>query len=401
MINSKILPIHNRYAIDFARGNGAYLFDKNGKEYIDFHGGVAVNILGHNDTDIKNAIIEQIDTGITHLSNTFFHQKIVDLAERLCKLTFADSVYFLNSGTEVVEMAIKTCRKYYHDIRKKKNIGSNFFLNDREIPHIISLKNSFHGRTMGSIALQNKYTEGFEPTLKGFSQAEINNIDSIKKQIYSNTTAIFIEPIQGEGGVIECNKEFLQEVRKICDENDILLVIDEIQTGIGRTGYLYVYQYFDVIPNLLLTAKGLGSGVPIGAVLFDKNTASVMTVGSHGSTFGGNILSAAVSIAVLDKINKPENLKYISDIGLYLKNKLREKIGNLSAVKDIRGMGLMVGVEMIKLFDMDRLKLSLFDSGLLIMVSGNVVRILPSMCITKEDVDRASSILYNVIKQQS
>jgi acetylornithine/succinyldiaminopimelate/putrescine aminotransferase len=389
MSRENIANIHNRYGINLVRGEGAYLFDNNDIKYIDFHGGIAVNILGHGDSDINKVSIDQINTGIVHLSNVFYHEQVTNLAKKLCDMTFAEVVYFLNSGTEAVEMAIKICRKFYHRSKKNNIIveSDNFFGNDASIPHIISLKNSFHGRTFGSLSLQKKYTEDYGPVLAGFSQGKINDIESIKNQIFDNTVAIFIEPIQGEGGVFACNKEFLHEVKKICDDKNILLVFDEIQTGIGRTGFLYAYQYFNVEPDILLSGKALGGGFPISAVLMNNKTKNVMSVGDHGTTFGGNILSSAVANIVLEKISNQDTLSMIKSISDFLITSIKENLSNIIGVIDIRGMGLLIGIEIDdKIIDMVALKISLIDEKLLCMISGNVIRLLPSIKITNEDV---------------
>lgn len=389
MSRENIANIHNRYGVNLARGEGAYLFDDTGNKYIDFHGGIAVNILGHGDDDIKKAVIDQINTGIVHLSNVFYHEQVTNLAKKLCKMTFAEAVYFLNSGTEAVEMSIKICRKFYH--QNKKNTldaeNGNFFSNDINVPHIISLKNSFHGRTLGSLSLQQRYIDGYSPVLNGFSQGEINNIDSIRGQIFDNTVAIFIEPIQGEGGVFTCSKEFLHEIKTICEEKNILLVLDEIQTGIGRTGYLYTYQYFNIGPDILLSGKALGNGFPISAVLMNKKTKDIMALGDHGTTFGGNILSSTVANVVLDKIGNSDTLHQIKIISTMLMKSLRENFDGSEFIKEIRGMGLLIGIEVNdKIIDMSALKEALISEKLLCMISGNVIRLLPSIKITNDDI---------------
>ena len=335
-MKSNIMPTYNRKPVTFVRGDGVYLYDDKGNKYIDALCGLAVTSLGHSHPIISQAIKKQSQT-LLHTSNAFIidHQEM--LAKRLCQLTGMDNAFFCNSGAEAVEAAIKIARKYGHE---------RGFSN----PKIIVMSNSFHGRTMGAMsATSNKNShESFGPIIDGLIRVNFNDIDDIKNVIASNgdISAVLLEPIQGEGGIISCDIEYLQELDKLCKEKDILLMTDEVQSGFCRTGRWFSYQHFNIIPDVVMVAKALGNGVPIGACLAKNDAANILKAGMHGSTFGGNYLSTAVGLAVLDVMRDSQicmNVKHISDV---MKNACDSQLNPLNAVSEIRIYGMMIGVEL-------------------------------------------------------
>lgn len=375
---NKLLDVVNRRNLLFTHGSGGYLFDEKDEKYLDFVSGIAVNVFGHADPKICDIIADQ-SRKMMHISNYFRSNESEYAARRLSELTLGGSVFFLNSGTESVETAIKITRKYFHSNGKpEKN-------------EIICFKRSFHGRTLASIAAQGneKYLEGFEPKMPGFMHAELNNIASVKSLISNKTGGIMLEPIQGEGGVATCTQEFLEELREICNNNDILLIFDEVQCGVGRTGNLYAYQGYNIAPDILITAKGLGAGFPIGAVVCKENVGSVMKPGSHGSTFGCNPMATKIAGYVLDTVSQKEFLENvinqgnkITNIILAIQKKYPDKI------IEIRGKGLLIGVQISEQFSNRDLMIVTGNNKLLIPISSydNIVRILPRLNVSDEEI---------------
>lgn len=360
------------------KGLGSRVWDQQGKEFIDFAGGIAVNALGHCHPELTAALHQQADQ-LWHLSNVWTNEPALQLAKALCDKTFAEKVYFANSGAEANEAAFKLARKYAYD-----NLGA-------EKHEIISCNNSFHGRTLFTVSVggQPKYREGFEPVPAGISHVPFNSIEALEHQISDSTCAVVIEPIQGEGGITPATKEYLQAARHLCSKHNALLIFDEIQTGVGRTGKLYAYEHSQVTPDILTTAKALGGGFPIAAMLTTEQVSKSFNVGSHGSTYGGNPLGCAVALKLLQIVDTAEVLE-----GVFHKHhQITQQIAQLnqaaSIFKDIRGQGLLIGCE---LSDQYQGKARLFlelaqQTGLMVLVAGlNVIRLTPSLIIPEADI---------------
>ncbi|KAJ4705819.1 putative Acetylornithine aminotransferase [Melia azedarach] len=385
-----LVGVYARAPVVLASGKGCKLYDVEGKEYLDMSSGIAVNALGHGDPDWIKAVVDQASV-LTHTSNVYYSVPQIELAKCLVASSFADRVFFSNSGTEANEAAIKFARKYQrHSNPEAKEPATEF----------IAFTNSFHGRTMGAVALTSKeqYRSPFEPVMPGVTFVEYGNIEATKKLIQrGKTAAVFVEPIQGEGGVHSSTKEFLQFLRSACDEAGALLVFDEVQCGLGRTGYLWAHEHYGIFPDIMTLAKPLAGGLPIGAVLVTEKVASAINYGEHGSTFAGSPLVCNAALAVLDKISKPSFLASVSKKGQNFKETLKQKLGGNSHVKEIRGLGLIVGIELdvpaSPLVDACR------ESGLLILTAGkgNVVRLVPPLIITERELDHAAEILYKAL----
>lgn len=385
-----LVGTYARAPVVLVSGRGCKLYDVEGREYLDLSSGIAVNALGHGDPDWVNAVVEQANT-LTHVSNVYYSVPQVELAKHLVASSFADRVFFTNSGTEANEAAIKFARKFQrHAHPDEKEPATEF----------ISFTNSFHGRTMGALALTSKenYRTPFQPVMPGVTFVEYGNIEATKEKIKrGKTAAVFVEPIQGEGGIYSATREFLQYLRSACDDAGALLVFDEIQCGLGRSGYLWAYEAYGVYPDIMTLAKPLAGGLPIGAVLVTKEVASAMKYGDHGSTFAGSPLVCKAAQAVLDKISKPDFLASVRKNGEYFKQKLAQKLGGNSHVKEVRGLGLIIGIELdvsaSPLVDACR------NSGLLVLTAGkgNVVRLVPPLIITVEELDEAVEILFNAL----
>lgn len=367
-------------------GKGCKLYDVDGREYLDMAAGIAVNSLGHGDADWLKAVVEQANT-LTHVSNVYYSEPQVILAEHLVECSFADRVFFTNSGTEANEAAIKFARKFQRfSHNSKAPVATDF----------ISFSNSFHGRTMGALALTSKenYRLPFEPVMPGVKFIEYGNIEDAKKAIVSGkTAAVFVEPIQGEGGIHSATKEFLQTLRTACDDTGSLLIFDEVQCGLGRTGHLWAHEAYGVVPDIMTLAKPLAGGLPIGAALTTEKVAAAISCGDHGSTFAGSPLVCHAALAVLKKIRDPDFLASVAQRGLYFKELLRQKLGKNSHVKEVRGFGLIIGIEL------DASASPLVDacraSGLLVLTAGkgNVIRMVPPLIISEEELKQAADIL--------
>lgn len=383
-LSSKYLcNTYNRYPIVFSKGKGCKLWDVEGKEYLDFVAGLAVVNLGHCHPNVVNAIKEQAER-LIHVSNYYHNEPMIELARLLCESSFAEKVFFCNSGAEANEAAIKLARKY-----AKENLGSGKF-------EIITMLKSFHGRTMATITAtgQERFHKGFEPLLEGFKYVPYNDLEAVKNAISEKTCAVMIEPVQGEGGVNVPSKEYIHELRRLCDEKGILLIFDEVQTGIGRTGKLFAYEHFGSEPDIMSLAKGLANGVPIGAMLTKDKFAGAFVPGAHASTFGGNPLAAAAAIAVLKTIEKEKVLENCQVIGGYLVNRLKELQKGFDFINDVRGMGLLIGMELS--FDAGDIVKKCIDKGLLInYTNGNVLRFIPPLIVTENEVD----ILVNTLDE--
>ena len=385
---SSLAKNYNRRKIAFKKGKGSFLYSTNGKKYLDFVQGIAVNSLGHANPYLIKAMNKQAKK-VWHVSNAFIIPEGEKLAKRLTQKTFADNILFQNSGTEATEAAIKVARRYFYSIGKpNKN-------------RILCVKNSFHGRTIAAIFASGskKMTEGFGPKVGGFDHFKFGDHQSLKKAISNKTAAIMMEPIMGEGGIKVIPDWCLKELRKICNKKKILLILDEVQCGIGRTGNFFAFEKSKVKPDIVPIAKGIGGGFPIGAVLMTKNVASSMIPGSHGSTFGGNPLAMSVGNAVLDQIFKKgffNNLKKVSKYFYKELDKLKKDYPNI--IKEIRGEGLLIGIQLH--FDQSKFIKSLEKNYLLtIRAAENVIRILPPLNVKKKEIDLALKIIKKVCRE--
>ncbi len=382
---SSLANNYNRRKLSFKRGKGSFLYANNGKKYLDFVQGIAVNSLGHANLNLIKAINKQ-SKKVWHVSNAFIIPEGERLAKRLTKKTFADSVIFQNSGAEATEAAIKVARRYFYSIGKpNKN-------------RIICIKNSFHGRTIAAINASGskKMIEGFGPKVDGFDHFEFGDHKKLKKMITKKTAAIMVETIMGEGGIKIIPNWCLKELRKICNKKKILLILDEVQCGIGRAGKFFAYEYAKIKPDIVPIAKGIGGGFPIGAVLMTKKVASGMTPGTHGSTFGGNPLAMSVGNAVLDQIFKKNFLKNVKKLSKYFHlelNKLKKEFPKI--IKEIRGIGFLIGLQLFQ--DQTKFIQKLMDNKLLtIRAAENVIRILPPLNVKKKEIDLAVKIIKKV-----
>ena len=385
---SSLAKNYNRRKISFRSGKGSFLYATNGKKYLDFVQGIAVNSLGHANPYLTKALNKQANK-VWHVSNAFIIPEGEKLAKRLTEKTFADYVIFQNSGTECVEAAIKVVRRYFYSIGKP-------FKN-----RIITIRNSFHGRTLAAIFASGskKMILGFGPRVDGFDHFEFGDLKSLKKLITKKTAGIMIEDCLGEGGCKLIPDWCLRYIRKICYEKKILLVIDSIQSGVGRSGKFFAFEYAKIKPDLAIIAKGLGSGFPIGAVLMNKKIASAMTAGSHGSTFGGNPVAMTIGNAVLDQIFKKGFLTNVEKSSKYFRaelNKIKENYPK--TIKEIRGIGLLIGLQLFK--DQTKFIKKLENNKLLtIRAAENVVRILPPLNVKKSEIDLAIKIIRKVCKE--
>lgn len=375
---SSVLETYKRRNVSFATGKGAYLYSTMGEKYLDFLSGIAVNSLGHCHPHVVKALKQQSGK-LWHVSNTYVIPEQEQLAKRLCDISFADYVAFVNSGAEAVETSIKIARKFFFETG---NPGKN---------RIITFAGAEHGRTLAAQFAGNNKEEivGFEPRVDGFDQVPFGDHDALKKAISEKTAAIMVEPIQGRGGIKVVSNESLKFFKKLCEDNDLLLILDEVQCGIGRTGKFFAFEHAGIEPDIVPVAKGLGNGFPIGACLVNKKVASVMKPGTHGSTFGGNPLAMSVGNAVLDVILKKDFLRHVEEMGKYFESEL-EKIrkDHPDLIEEVRGVGLMRGIKL----KVDNIKFcdKLFDHRLLARQGGdNVVRLLPPLTIKKKEIDIA------------
>ena len=377
-MTSPLLPTYARAELSFEKGEGAWLYGRDGERYLDFGAGIAVNALGHAHPHLVQALTEQA-TKVWHTSNLFQIPEGERLAKRLVENTFADVVFFSNSGAEANEAAIKMARKHH---------AAN---GHPERFRIVTFEGAFHGRTLATIAAggQAKYLEGFGPKVEGFDQVPVEDIEALKAVIGPETAAIMIEPIQGEGGVRTVSNAFLRELRSLCDKHGLLLIFDEIQTGVGRTGKLFAYEWTGVTPDIMSVAKGIGGGFPMGACLATSEAARGMTVGTHGTTFGGNPLAMAVGNAVLDVILEPGFLKEVERKGLLLKQRLAElKDRHPSVIGDVRGQGLMMGLRIVPP-NTEFIAAARAQKLLVIGAGDNVARLLPPLIIGDAEISDA------------
>ena len=379
---SELLHTYNRYQIVLDKGDGVYLYDYNGKKYLDFVSGIAVFALGYHNESYNNALKEQIDK-LIHTSNYYYNVPAIEAAKKLKAVSGMDRVFFTNSGAEAIEGAIKAARKYA-------------YLKDGTTDHeIIAMEHSFHGRTMGALSVTGNphYREAFEPGIGNIRFATMNDIDSVKALINEKTCAIIMETVQGEGGIHPADEAFLRELRKICDEKDILLILDEIQCGMGRTGYMFAWQKYGVKPDIMTTAKALGCGVPVGAFLLNEKVgAHSLVAGDHGTTYGGNPLVCAAVNKVLDLFETNHIIENVREVAPYLEKRLDELKEKYDFIIDRRGAGLMQGLE----FDRPVAPYinSALEKGLMLINAGqSIIRLVPPLIITKQNVDDMIAVL--------
>lgn len=378
------LSIYKRFPVAFERGEGVYLYDADGKKYLDFGAGIAVMGLGYGNKRYNDALKAQIDK-LIHTSNLFYHEPGAEAAQKLREVTGLQHVFFTNSGTEAVEGALKLAKKHANKVGKH-----NY--------EIIAMNHSFHGRSIGALSVtgNDHYREPFEPLLANIKFAKYNDLGSVKTLVSEKTAAIIMETIQGEGGIYPASEQFLKGVRTICDKYNALLILDEIQCGMGRSGYMFAYQGYGVMPDVLLCAKALGCGVPVGAFVCNDKAAS-MTYGDHGTTYGGNPFVCAAVSEVLDIYKEEKVLAHVKEVGAYLWNKLEELKSHFACVVDHRGKGLIQGLEFS--FAPKEFVSKCLDAGLvLIAAENNTVRFVPPLVITNDDVDRMIFILKTTLK---
>lgn len=389
LFDEVMVPNYNPQQMVPVRGRGSRVWDQEDNEYVDFAGGIAVNALGHVHPALVAALKEQADR-LWHLSNTFTNEPALRLAQKLTEATFADKIFFCNSGAEANEAAFKLARKYSYD-----NVGP-------EKHEIIAFYQGFHGRTLFTVSVggQAKYREGFEPAPGGITHVPFNDIEALKAAISDKTCAVVMEPIQGEGGIIPADPAFVKAVRELCDQHNALLVFDEIQSGMGRTGDLFAYMGLGVTPDILTSAKALGGGFPIGAMLTTDKVAKSFGFGTHGSTYGGNPLACAVAEAALDLINDPELLANVQNKHNLFREELEKINEKHNIFKDIRGQGLLIGAELVDEWQGQGPKFlaAARENGLLILVAGpNVLRMAPSLIIPDEDIRDGMAALSQAI----
>lgn len=382
-----LMQTYTRQPISIVRGHGAKVYDMEGREYLDFVGGIAVNLLGHGHPDLVRAIQQQA-AQLIHVSNLYYTEPQVTLAKILVEHSFADRVFFCNSGAEANEAAIKLARRYAH-----MKYGESRF-------EIITMKNSFHGRTLAMITAtgQDKVQKGFEPLMPGFSYAPFNDMAALEAMAGERTAGIMLEPVQGEGGVHVAGREYLTRLREFCTAHDILLIFDEVQTGMGRTGTLFAYEQLGVAPDIMTLAKGLGGGVPIGACLAKESVAAAFSTGAHASTFGGNPLACAAAVAVCRALLEGQVLDRVKPMGDYLANALTECKARHHVVRDVRGIGLLQGMELD--IDAKTVVAEALSRGVLINAAGErVLRFVPPLVITTQEIDQLIDTLNAIFSR--
>lgn len=383
-----LLHTYNRYQVVFDRGEGVYLYDMDGKKYLDFVSGIAVFALGYHNEAYNDALKSQIDK-IIHTSNYYYNAPAIEAAKKIKEISGMDRVFFTNSGAEAIEGAIKTARKYA-------------YLKDGKTDHeIIAMNHSFHGRTMGALSVTGNphYREAFEPMIGNIKFADLNDFDSVMAQVTDKTCAILFETVQGEGGIYPATEEFMRKVRALCDERDILMMLDEIQCGMGRTGTMFAWQRYGIRPDVMAAAKALGCGVPVGAFLMtEKVGANSLVAGDHGTTYGGNPLACAAVSKVIDLYAKQDVLANVNRVGAYLEKRLDELVAEFSCIETRRGVGLMQGL----VFDrpVGDVITEAMERGLVLINAGtSIIRFVPSLVITEENVDEMITILHECVRK--
>ena len=379
------VPVAARPDFVLARGKGVTVYDADGKAYTDWVAGIAVNALGYGDAELQAAVAAQMETGLIHVSGLYHTQPMVDLAQKLCDMSFADKVYFCNSGAEAVEGALKFARKYAY-VHERANKTK-----------VVSFSDAFHGRTMGALAItpKAKYQMPFKPMVPGAVLGEFNNIQSAREVIDADTAAVIVEPIQGEGGINVASAEFLQALRALCDEHDAALIFDEIQCGLGRTGDMWAHSFAEVAPDIMVLAEPLAGGLPIGAILATDKIASAMSPGDHGSTFSGGAVVMQAAQVVVNRISSAGFLEHAREVGEYLLERLSEL--NSPHILDVRGRGLMAGIELD--IAPGGVVQAGYEHGLLLVSSGtNVIRFVPPLIMQKAHVDELIDKLTQILE---
>ncbi len=383
-----IAKTYKRFPIVITKGKGCSLWDTDGKKYIDFVSGIAVCNLGHAHPKVSEALSKQADI-LLHVSNLYYTEPQVELACKLTENSFADRVFFCNSGAEANEAAIKLARKYFKDKGEKERY------------RIVTMEKSFHGRTMATLSAtgQDKIRKGFEPILEGFDYIPFNDIDALQKSIGSSTCAVLLEPIQGEGGVRCPDPDYLKAVRRLCDETEVLLIFDEIQTGMGRTGKLFAYEHFGIEPDIMTLAKALANGLPIGAMLAREEIAEAFGQGTHASTFGGTPIITAASIQVVKVLLEENLIHHCAKMGAYFKERLSGLKAKHESIVDVRGMGLLLGMKLK--IEGDTIVNSCMEKGFLInCIQGNILRFIPPLIVEKEEIDALVVCLDEILGKQ-
>ena len=385
---ANLIHTYNRAELVLDHGEGVYLYDVEGNRYLDFAAGIAVYALGYNYKDYNEAVKAQVDK-LLHISNLYYSEPLADAAEKLVKATGLSKAFFTNSGTEAIEGALKLAKKYA-------------YLKDNSTDHeIIAMEHSFHGRSMGALSVTGNahYREAFGPLIPGIRFARYNDLDSVKALVNNKTCAIICETVQGEGGIFPADKEFLEGLRKLCDENDMLLILDEIQCGMGRCGSMFAYQKYGVMPDVVTSAKALGCGVPVGAFVVNGKTQQVLVPGDHGTTYGGNPLATAAVSKVFDLFEENDIVGHVNETAPYLMERLKEFAGRHSQVKEVRGMGLMCGIQLDDSLSVGNVVSSAREKGLIVISAGlNTLRLVPPLVVTKDNIDEMMEILEKCIE---
>lgn len=381
------LRAYGRYDILLEKGEGVYLYDTHGKKYLDFYSGIGVNSLGYGYQPYVEALQKQIAT-LTHVSNYFYTPISIEAAEAVKKATQLDGVFFCNSGAEATEGALKLARKYYYLKHGKAD------------SEIISFHHSFHGRSTGSVKLTGNphYQEAFGPLIEGVHYATLNDLESVKALINERTAAIIVEPLQGEGGLNPCHQDFMKGLRELCNQHDICLILDEVQCGMGRTGTIMTYFQYDILPDIVCLAKGIGCGVPVGAFVANEKYAQAMEPGDHGSTYGGNPFVCAAVKTVFEILEKEDLLSHVRDMSEYLLEKLDELVEEFEVIQEHRGLGLMQGLVFNQ--DVKPIVKELLNEGVIVVTAGeNVLRMLPPFIINEENIDEFIEKLKKILKK--
>ena len=385
--NNAFMKAYGRFDVTFDHGNGVYLYDTNGKKYLDFYSGIGVNSFGYDYQLYTDAMCQQMHR-LMHISNYFNSVETIEAAEAVIKATQLDQVFFTNSGTEATEGALKLARKYYYEKHGKAD------------SEIISLNHSFHGRSTGAVTLTGTpaYQTAFGPLITGVKYGDINDLDSVAKLITPRTAAIILEPVQGEGGIHVCTQEFMKGIRQLCDKHEIVMILDEVQCGMGRTGTIMTYFQYGIMPDIVCLAKGIGAGFPMGAFVANKKIGDALKPGDHGSTYGGNPMAGKACKTVFKILEETQMLDHVQDVSEYLITKLDELVEKYDFIKERRGLGLMLGLEFdhpVKAYIQKAL-----DKGLVLITAGtNVIRMLPPFIIEEKDVDEMISIFTEVIDE--
>lgn len=381
---SNLMNTYNRFNLTLTKGEGVYVYDTKGNKYLDFVSGIATNSLGYSNDTYKKALKNQIDS-LMHCSNLYSTEINEEAAKILSELSGFETVFFVNSGTEAVEAALKLAR-----------------IQSKDKYEIISMKNSFHGRTMGSITLtgQEKYQSDFTPLVPGVSYATFNDFDSFTELVTDKTCAVIIELIQGEGGINVADQTYIKKLNDYCKENDIFIIIDEVQTGVARTATFYTYMQYEIEPDIIATAKGLGAGFPVGAILANKNISEKFTYGKHGTTFGGNPLASRAVYEVCNQMKELDIQNNVKNVSNYLFKELEELKETIKGMKEIRGLGLLIGIEFDSEIDVKTIVQKSIDKGLLLVTAGaNTIRLVPPLVVTNKEIDEAINIIKNVLKE--